>query len=115
MDGDRFFIPEVKVAYLGANKARVKTAGHRCISSPLDNRPPIREQSHLIGLTPKLQNEIIMPKRSMRTQLVPHLYQIQRSMPLMNLHRIPPAQGDMRTPFTGQMNKFTQSTSAASR
>src|SRR4051794_37833111 len=49
----------------------------------------------------------------MGAQPVSHLGKVQRTMPLMDLHRIPSAQSDMRSPLTSQMNKLVQSASPA--
>src|ERR1700722_6530681 len=92
---------------LASDVAGIQAACHCCVGRSLDDRPPVGKQGHLIGLAPKLQNKFVVTNASEREQPRAQFRKIYRPFPLMNLPRVSPTQGDMRTALARQMHKVS--------
>src|SRR5437588_4638543 len=101
--------------YLVPNKPRIQAPRHAGVGGPLDDRPAIGKQSHLVGLTPELQHEVVMPHLAVRLEALVHNSEVYRPVAFVNLHGIPPTQRDVRPPLTFEMNEVAFSSSPASR
>jgi hypothetical protein len=56
---------------------------------------------------PELEHEVIVSNYAVRLQSPVHLREVNRSLPLMDLHGIPAAQRDMRAAFAGKVNEVS--------
>src|ERR1700737_2281093 len=93
----------------------VEASGYGGVSRTLDDGAAVREERHLIRLVPELQHEIVVPNYSMRPQSPVHLREVNRALPLMDLHGVPATQRDMWPAFTREMKKVSLAAGAASR
>src|SRR4029077_9927215 len=89
------------------NKARIQAPRHAGVGGPLDDRPAIWKQSHLVGLTPELQHEVVMPHFAVRLEALVHNSEVHRTMAFVNLHGIPPTKRNVRPPLTFEMNEVS--------
>jgi hypothetical protein len=63
---------------------------------------------------PELQHEVIVADHAMRREPPVHLGEVDRPLPLMDLHGIPPAQRDVRSTLAFEMNEVSLAAGAAS-
>src|SRR5258708_39612926 len=84
----------------------IQTSRHRRIRRPLDNRPAIGEERHLKRLFPEFQHEVVIANAAVRLQPLTHHPEINWAIMLMDLHRVPPAQRNVRPPLARQMRKL---------
>src|ERR1700740_1016417 len=90
-----------------ADKARIQTSRHCSVRRSLDNGSPVGKECHLVGLTPELQDEIVVPHGSSRLQARPQFGEIHRPVLLMDLYRVTPTQRDMRASFPSEVNEIS--------
>lgn len=100
---------------LAAYETGVQAAGYGGISGTFDDGAAIREQRHLVGIAPELEDKVIMAHRAVGLQPSIHLGEVDGTLPLMNLHGISAAQRDVRSPFAGEVDEIALSASAATR
>src|ERR1700758_5746446 len=100
---------------LRTNKPRVQAPRHASVGGPLDDRPAIGKQSHLVGLTPELQHEVVMPHLAVRLEALVHNSEVYGPVTFVNLHGIPPTQSNVRPSLTFEMNEVSFSASPTSR
>jgi len=81
--------------------ASVEAAGDRRVGGALDDGAAIGEKCHLVGLVPEFQDEIIVADEAMRLEAAVHLCEVNGTLALMDLHRIPATERDVRSAFTG--------------
>src|ERR1700728_25754 len=101
--------PRCSASYI----ARIQTPRYRGVSGPLDDRPPVGKQRHLVRFVPELQNEIVVSDYRMWLKSAVHLTEINRALPLMDLHGIPAAQRDVRATLASEMDEIAFGASAA--
>src|SRR4029077_19082784 len=89
------------------NKARIQAPRHAGVGGPLDDRPAIRKQSHLVGLAPELQHEVVMPHFAVRLEALVHDAEVYGPVAFVNLHGIPPTQRNVWPPLALQMNEVS--------
>lgn len=92
-------------AVSGADKTRIKAAGLRDIGCTLNHRASIGKNSHDVTSALKPQEQIVKADGSMRSQPCLQLGKIDRTVALMNLHRVTAAERDMGAALTAQMRK----------
>ena len=85
---------------------RIQTPRHRAICRTFNDRTTIGKHRHLKRFAPKLQHKLVVPHCAMGREPFIQLGEVNRSLPLMNLYRIPAAQRNVRTAFSGQMNEL---------
>src|SRR6202035_824535 len=98
---------------LTSDVARVEAAGDGRVGGAFYDRPPIWEERHFVRFFPELQNEVGVPDTAVWLKALAQVAEIDWAMMLMNLHRIPSAKRDMRTPSSGQMSKLFTSAGTA--
>src|SRR5689334_18928287 len=89
------------------HKARIQAARDGRVIGSFDDGPPIGEKSHFIGFTPEFQDKSVVLDRAVRAQPSRHLGKVHWAVPLMDLNRVPAAQGDLWPALSCQMDKFT--------
>lgn len=70
---------------LAPHESGVQAAGHGGVGGPFDDGAPVGEEGHLIGLSPELQNEIIVAHWAVGTQALTHQGQVYGPLTLMDL------------------------------
>src|SRR5450631_4241109 len=93
----------------------VQTPRDRRVSRAFDDGSAVREERHLKRLFPELQHEGIVTHAAVGLQALTHFAEVDRAIVLVNLHRVPPTQGNVRTAFCGEIRKFPSPTGAAVR
>src|SRR6202042_3878326 len=83
---------------------RVQTPRHPNIRGALDNRPAVREYSHLVRMREEAQRELIGSYFAQRRQHRTKPPQIQGARALVDLHGVAPAQTGRRAPLTFQVD-----------
>ena len=86
---------------LSSYVASVEAAGDRGVGGAFDNGAAIGEKCHLVGLVPEFQDEVVVADHAMRLEAAVHLCEIDGALALMDLHRIPATERDVRSAFTG--------------
>jgi hypothetical protein len=93
----------------------VQAARESGIGGPFNNCPAVGEQSHLVWLFPELQDEVSVADGTVRLKAPAQITEINRTMMLMDLHRVPAAKSNVGTTGPGQMNKVSCAASLAIR
>src|SRR5216683_5371706 len=96
----------LKPGPLASHISCVQTPGHCGVSRAFDNRPPVGKKRHLERILPELQHEGIVTDTAVGLQALAHVAQIDWAMLLVNLHRVPSAECDVRTTFSVQIRKL---------
>src|SRR2546423_1851364 len=98
---------------LASHVTRVQTARYGCVCRAFNDGAPVGEESHLKWFMPEFQHEVVMPYGAVGCQAAVHVGEVDGSLPLMDLHRIPAAERDVRTAFASQMNEVAFATGPA--
>ena len=89
-----------------SNESRVQAARDGGVAGSLDDGPAVWKKGHLIRITPELQHESIVLDSAVCPQPSRHFSEIHGPVALVDLYRVPAAQGDLRPALTRQMNEF---------
>ncbi len=87
----------------GPNIAGVERPGCGHIGGALNDGPPVRENRERMLSALETQQHAVGPDGAVRPEPRGQLFEIHRPPVLVNLHRVPPAQCDMRLALPAQM------------
>jgi len=90
---------------LTSDKPRVQTPRHCRVGRAFDNGAAIWEQRHLIRGVPEFQHEVIVTDSAVGLEAEVHLSEVDGPLPLMDLHGIPAAQGDVWAAFSSEVDE----------
>src|SRR5580704_12784177 len=89
-----------------ADKTRIQAAGNGNVRCPLYQCATIGEEGDRVVSALETQQELVEIYLSMGFQTALHLGKVDRPVMLMDLYRIPPAQGDLGTILSPQEGKI---------
>src|SRR6266496_1394530 len=104
---------EARGSELASHKSRVQAACHCRIGCALDDGAAVREERHLVRVAPEFQDEVIVPDHAVGLKAAVHLGEVDGALPLMDLHGISAAEGNVRASFAGEMNEISFAAGAA--
>src|SRR5262245_48127719 len=93
----------------------VQAAGYGRVVRALDDGPAVGKERHLVRIAPELEHKSVMLHRAVGDQPGGHLGKVYRTRALMDLHRVSPAQRDLRAAFAGEVGKLPPATGLAPR
>ena len=98
---------------LASDIAGIETARDGGVGGAFDDGATVGEQGHLIGVVPEFQDESVVADGAVGLEAAVHLGEVDGALALMDLHGIPPAQRDMRTGLTREMDEIALTAGAA--
>src|SRR5579864_8595835 len=84
---------------------RIQTPRHGRVRRALDDGASVGKERHLIRVAPEFQHEVVMADSTVRLKAQVHLGEVDGALPLMDLHGIPAAQGDVWAALAGEVNE----------
>src|SRR5258708_21520491 len=93
---------------------RVQAARNRRICGPFDDGATVGEEGHLVGVATELQDEVVMADCAVRLESAIEFDEVDWALPLMDLHGISAAQGDVRAALSSKMNEVAFAAGATS-
>ena len=83
----------------------VQAASNCRVGRAFDDGTAIGKEGHFVGIVPELQHEVIVPDHAVGSEAAIHLREIDWPLVLVNLHGVAPAERNMRSPFSREMDK----------
>ena len=80
-----------RIQQLASHIFSIQTSCDSRIRRTLDDGPSIGEKCQLVGVVPKLQDEVVVADHAMGLEAAVHLDEVDGALALMDLHGIPAA------------------------